>query len=1073
MSLVFADGFELASNYGYGIFNETDLYAQNGTNQVRVDYNSPSPISGYNNSGTAAIAQNQYLALNIPEAGQITSGIVSFLRYEQSSNMSGTVGQTIIALRSGTTEIVSIRYSNRVANFPYYYIVYELVVGGVQVGTFSFSSVNEWIRWAIVWDSSGPNVSASLYLNGTAILSGIGGTSGANSSLTNVYLSSRQSYTYYDLVAVWDDAVADLSDATGSYWMFMLKPNAPNVSTFGDWTSFYSTNSPNGNISDRLSFYNDLYGAQTTVADSPLELSFPIVSGYLGDQILKVNGIMARVKAFSNNPSLSSLKLYSESEGTASDQTTKNITTRGYLNRLDLTDPATGTSWTIPNLNPTILLDPTGDGGFETGAAFADNSWYAENEWIGGDAVTLADGEYNPGGWIEFDGTGERISFGQVPGAQFQFSDTFSVSVWTQAANNTRGVLVGCSAGVWDSSANGWALFGGTNITIAFFDGNVRYQKYFSTTLQDDWNHVLAVWSNGNLSLWINGVSVSVQEYSTNGGVIGTLTYSGEPLTIGAQSDGGEAKNQKLADVAIWSSDQSSNKAAIYNSGQRHNLMNLANPPDVFYAPLSIVGDSLTSANGISELVGPTLVPAENNLGTGINMEESDLKNPNIVSGGSPYTAVGSYVEGDYIPEAYVRFLNGDEYIRFGYIPEARFQPSDTFSISTWIRSSSGGAQNIFTYGTNNFSSGIRGSWTLEFSNSGTYLNWFHTGNPSYSARGTSVRINDGYWHHVLGVWNNGSVSIYIDGVLQNSNLNTGASTQEIVYTLNDEASIGAAIYPALQPTYGSIKDVAVWSSDQSLNAADIYNGGIRHDLMNLASPPNVFYAPLCSFGDNLTENNGVLEKVGPTLSPSVTRNGTGVNLVATNFILNPYALSNGWYLGGVGDFVGNRGAFLSNDGGLTNSAYIEEFGYSHIYRDIVIPPGITAISLSMIYGYSFSSSSNNLSVFISDPSFTPVAGEKVDQALLLRGTVLYKNGPSGSLQQLSNSNLPGGLPGSYAKWVNIPVVENSTIRLIISAEINSISGTVITPPTIDSIKITEADILNLDNVKVILEAGA
>ena len=86
-------------------------------------------------------------------------------------------------------------------------------------------------------------------------------------------------------------------------------------------------------------------------------------------------------------------------------------------------------------------------------------------------------------------------------------------------------------------------------------------------------------------------------------------------------------------------------------------------------------------------------------------------------------------------------------------------------TVEAWVRTSDGGNQVIASYDRNRY-------WRLEINGNGA-----GTGQVGFDIMtdagqldfGSVARVDDGAWHHVAAVYDNGTVSIYIDGVLDNS----------------------------------------------------------------------------------------------------------------------------------------------------------------------------------------------------------------------------------------------------------------------------------------------------------------
>ncbi len=81
-------------------------------------------------------------------------------------------------------------------------------------------------------------------------------------------------------------------------------------------------------------------------------------------------------------------------------------------------------------------------------------------------------------------------------------------------------------------------------------------------------------------------------------------------------------------------------------------------------------------------------------------------------------------------------------------------------SVCAWIRTVSSGSQIIASFDRNQF-------WRLEINGSGGgpgQVGWDVMTSSGQVDYGSSTRIDDGLWHHVTGVFDNGRLTIYIDG---------------------------------------------------------------------------------------------------------------------------------------------------------------------------------------------------------------------------------------------------------------------------------------------------------------------
>jgi len=142
-------------------------------------------------------------------------------------------------------------------------------------------------------------------------------------------------------------------------------------------------------------------------------------------------------------------------------------------------------------------------------------------------------------------------------------------------------------------------------------------------------------------------------------------------------------------------------------------------------------------------------------------------------------------------------------------------------------------------------------------------------------------------WHHCLVTFDGGTTGVasgsvndyysrfnlYIDGVLQsttNSHSNFGNNDE----VEDEDFFIGrSAGSPREYNRNVYLDELALWSSDQTANAATIYNAGVSQDLSLLASPPVHYWR----MGDGNTH---------PTISDEIgSLDLTMVNMSVSNFV--------------------------------------------------------------------------------------------------------------------------------------------------------------------------------------------
>lgn len=230
------------------------------------------------------------------------------------------------------------------------------------------------------------------------------------------------------------------------------------------------------------------------------------------------------------------------------------------------------------------------------------------------DPNPLSDGDYIVGGYHDFDGIDDHITFPALAGLELTPSSVFTLSIWVYSTSSSP---TNAAVSYGDPGANeGWSFRRfSSDWALLFVDASSNvYTKYVSAATNNQWEHYLVVSDGSAISIYENGVSRSV---STVGSPV-TPTYSASSrVVVGAFPTPSGYYDGSLAEIAVWSTDQSANVAAIYNSRNRHDLMNLATPPDVFYASLSSVNDDPGPGGSVAESVS-------SNDGTGVNMDTAD-----------------------------------------------------------------------------------------------------------------------------------------------------------------------------------------------------------------------------------------------------------------------------------------------------------------------------------------------------------------------------------------------------------------------------------------------------------------
>jgi len=107
-----------------------------------------------------------------------------------------------------------------------------------------------------------------------------------------------------------------------------------------------------------------------------------------------------------------------------------------------------------------------------------------------------------------------------------------------------------------------------------------------------DWQHIIITFDGGTtgsssgsmadyysrFNIIVDGVTQATSQQHSNNGYTGNV--AGQKLRIAKLISGNTMSGDKVAHVAIWNTDQTTNKADIYNSGTAFDYMTLTNKPE-------------------------------------------------------------------------------------------------------------------------------------------------------------------------------------------------------------------------------------------------------------------------------------------------------------------------------------------------------------------------------------------------------------------------------------------------------------------------------------------------------------
>ena len=179
--------------------------------------------------------------------------------------------------------------------------------------------------------------------------------------------------------------------------------------------------------------------------------------------------------------------------------------------------------------------------------------------------------------------------------------------------------------------------------------------------------------------------------------------------------------------------------------------------------------------------------------------------------GGSSFASTNSFT-----------FDGSTDYVDCGN--PASLQITNTITLSAWIKTTDTSSYEI-VIGKDGVSTGTK-SFLLYRSGSVARFGVYKS-NVGNFISGTTT-INDGNWHHIMGINDGTDLKIYVNGTLEGTSIGNGGTFDNGTNTFY----IGRRGGSPSQRAYftGNIDEIAVWNTDQSANASAI-GGTIPTDL--------------------------------------------------------------------------------------------------------------------------------------------------------------------------------------------------------------------------------------------------
>jgi hypothetical protein len=374
----------------------------------------------------------------------------------------------------------------------------------------------------------------------------------------------------------------------------------------------------------------------------------------------------------------------------------------------------------------------------------------------------------------EFDGSTDF--FDATDNAAYSQTGSVTLTAWIIPDSVTGSHNI---VGKWDGSNESYLLSTeGDELRMYVETGNHQTTTAANLAINTTY-HVTGVYnaSTRSVSLYVNGVLYA--STTTAGTIPASITDDAGEFSVGAEDTGGTAANffdGHIDDIRFY--------GRALNEREVYSLYNWA-PGPLGYWP-------------IDEGTGTSVADKSGNGNTGTVTGSSS---PRWVSG-----KFGSAI--DFPP-------NATGWTTITPANESNFDITTSITVEAWIKSNGfeDAWEAIVTKGDS--------AWRISRYNTTNFIGFSTTGLTNVDLSGT-VNVNDGAWHHVVGVYDGANKYIYIDGELDISTAATGSiSTNNHAVNIGENAEVGSRNFN------GIIDDVKVYNyARSSQKIVEDMNGG-------------------------------------------------------------------------------------------------------------------------------------------------------------------------------------------------------------------------------------------------------
>ena len=438
---------------------------------------------------------------------------------------------------------------------------------------------------------------------------------------------------------------------------------------------------------------------------------------------------------------------------------------------------------------------------------------------------------------LSFDGTGDYIDCGTSLGNTFGSSvSNMTISLWYKNETGSNEGLFTIMSSITAQTTAPFAISYNTNSIYVWF-GSTDY-NYYSQTLDSNWHHLSIVKNGTSLTTYIDGSSVSPS--GTSGSIPATIDTTNKKTFIGIYYSASFGYNGKIDETAIFNTALTSAQVLeIYNNGRPKDLTTFSGTAPISWWRLGenayfnnnsfTVPNSITGAgDGIGSGSITTMISADapgtyaNGIGTNLDIIDRVGDAPLSVANSQSYNMIPDdkvpYVPG-YVglqtTNVFEMTFDGTNYFNAGNASSLNWGTGDG-SVSCWFKTSynAPGVQDLVINGS--YASGGKGY--ILYLDSSERVGFYLDDNSSPSGVLSTSSVNDGDWHHVVGVRDSGTMKLYLDG----SEITTGTDNTGNI-DISDPLIIGAgqAFGGSVGNFFnGQIDEVAIF--DKALTADQI-----------------------------------------------------------------------------------------------------------------------------------------------------------------------------------------------------------------------------------------------------------